>query len=57
VPLVIDLEQAVATVVGNPDYSRLELAFSTGNRDGSVFKVVGPSIPNDLDNLSRCVID
>ena len=57
VPLVIDLKQAIATVVGNPDYSRLELAFSAGYRDGSIFKVVGPDVANDLNNFSRCVLD
>ena len=57
VPLVIDLKQTVAAVVGNPDYSRLELAFSAGNRDGSIFKVIGPYVANDLDNLGRCVTD
>jgi hypothetical protein len=51
VPLVIDLEEAIATVVGNSDDIWIEFAFTPGNEECSFFEIVGPHFSNDCDDL------
>jgi hypothetical protein len=51
-PAVVDLEEAVATVVGDADGIGIELAFAAGNLGGAFLEVIGPFFADDLDDFS-----
>ena len=57
VPAVVDLEEAVATVVGDADGIGVEPAFATGDLDGAFLEVIGPFLADDLLNLDGGVFD
>ncbi len=50
-PLVVDLEEAIATVIGNSDDIGVELAFTPSNEECSVLEIIGPHFSNDGDDL------
>ena len=51
-PSVVDLEEAVAAVVGNADGIGIELAFADRDLDCAFLEFIRPFLANDLCDLS-----
>ena len=55
VPAIVNLKQAIATF-GTAYCSWTVLAFSVCDEECALLKVIGPRIPNDLNNFCLCVL-